>query len=190
MLSGLFLAGFAGLLYTGAMAKVILIAALTWPGRVIGRDGGLVWKLSEDLKRFKALTLGHPVVMGRKTWDSLPFKLPGRSNLVVSHQAAVKSLGKDALQPDGLYGSLDSALAAAALMPGGDAIYVMGGAQLYEQALPKATGLALTFIHHPFEGDAYFPAFDLEAWKPESVQCLRQTEAPAYDYEFLDLKQR
>jgi dihydrofolate reductase len=163
-----------------------LIAALTWPGRVIGKDNTIPWKLSEDLKRFKALTLGHPVIMGRKTWDSLPFKLPGRSNLVLSRSIG-DIAGPKAVAPDLVCTSLDAALTLAAQEPGGEAVFVIGGASVYAEALPRADRLALTLVHHPFEGSVLFPAFDPKEWT--EVFRLRQVErgSPSFAYEFVDL---
>ena len=131
--------------------KLTLIAALTWPGRVVGKDNAIPWKLSEDLKRFKALTLGHPVIMGRKTWDSLPFKLPGRTNIVLSHGLSGKPGAKSDV-PHHICASLDAALDYAAQAPGGEAVFVIGGASVYAEALPRANRLALTLIHQGLAG--------------------------------------
>ena len=167
--------------------SLVLIAALTWPERVIGKDNAIPWKLSQDLRRFKELTLGHPVLMGRKTWESLPFKLPGRTNIVLTHTVAKPSTRADAA-PDQICGSLDQALALAAQAPGGETVFVIGGATLYEQALPKADRLALTLIHHRFEGDVWFPAFDMRDWTEVSRQPQRSEGSPSFAYEFLDLE--
>ncbi len=175
--------------------KLTLIAALTWPGRVIGRDGGLPWRLPEDLKRFKQLTSGHAVLMGRKTWDSLPEKfrpLPDRYNLVLSRQTPLNPKGATKVR------SVEEAVEKARNwfdrredqgepVPADPQLFVIGGAQVYEQALPKAKRLALTLIHHPFEGDARFPELDLAAWKAERIAFLRSGGDPAFDFEFVDL---
>lgn len=175
--------------------KLTLIAALTWPGRVVGRDGGLPWRLPEDLKRFKALTTGHAVLMGRRTWDSLPEKyrpLPGRYNLVLSRQTPLEPRGADKVR------SLEEAVEKARnwfdrredqgeAVPAEPQLFVMGGAQVYGLAYPKAQRLCLTLIHHPFEGDARFPEFDPSAWKAERVGFRREAGPPAFDYEFVDL---
>jgi dihydrofolate reductase len=175
--------------------KLTLIAALTWPARVIGRDGGLPWRLPGDLKRFKALTTGHAVLMGRKTWDSLPEKfkpLPDRYNLVLSRQTPLNPRGADKVR------RVEEAIEKARrwfdmredqgeAVPADPQLFVIGGAQVYELALPLAKRLSLTLIHHPFEGDALFPAFDLKAWQAERIGFLREPGPPAFDYEFLDL---
>jgi dihydrofolate reductase len=121
---------------------------------VIGRDNTLPWHLPEDLAHFKRLTLGCPVIMGRKTWDSLPPKfrpLPGRNNIVITRQADWASPG--AIAALGLE-------AAVALCAQADNVWVIGGAQIYAQALPLATTVEVTEIDADFEGDAYAPALD------------------------------
>jgi dihydrofolate reductase len=121
---------------------VSLIAALA-RNRVIGRENQLPWRLPEDLKRFKALTMGHPVLMGRKTSESIGKPLPGRLNLVVSRAGL----------------SFDDALSKAR-DSGTDELFVIGGAQIYEKALPLADRMYLTLIDSDVEGDAYFPQWD------------------------------
>jgi len=169
-----------------------LIAALTWPDRVIGKDGGLPWKLPEDLKRFKDVTLGHAVLMGRKTWDSLPEKyrpLPERLNLVLTRRGDWKARGAVAVR------SLDEAKERARLwfdmrdsqeeaMPADPTLWAIGGAAVFEMTLPKADKLALTLVNHPFEGDTLFPELDLAAWTRVKSEALKEA---AFEYEFLDL---
>ena len=131
---------------------VALIAAVA-RGGVIGRDGGLPWHLVEDLTRFKSLTTGHAVVMGRKTWDSLPERfrpLPGRRNIVVTRDPDWQADGAERA------GSLDDALARGAEET---RVFVIGGAQIYRQALALADELLLTEIDRTVEGDAFFPEF-------------------------------
>jgi dihydrofolate reductase len=153
-----------------------VIAAMTDAG-VIGKDGSLPWRLSEDLRRFKALTMGHPVVMGRKTWDSLPRRpLPGRRNLVLSRQSDL------ALEGAERFGDLEAALAA---LPGEES-FVIGGRGLFEAALPKAARLYLTLIHYPFEGDVHFPPFKASDYATRRKEVFRAAEG--WDYEFLDLE--
>ncbi len=130
-----------------------IIVAMT-DDRVIGRDNTLPWHISEDLKRFKAITMGHPIIMGRKTYESIGKPLPGRHNIVISRDDArhytgatvVKSL-EDALDE---FSATDTEL------------FVIGGAQIFELALPLADQLYLTLIHAKIDGDTYFPEFDLE----------------------------
>ena len=138
-----------------------LIAALA-QNRVIGRDNQLPWHLPADLKHFKAKTLGKPIIMGRKTWDSLGRPLPGRLNLVVSRQAGLQLEGAE------VFPSLEAAIVRAdawAREQGVDELMLIGGAQLYEQGLSLAERLYLTRVALQPEGDAWFPAFAEEAWR-------------------------
>lgn len=124
---------------------------------VIGRDNSMPWHLPEDLAHFKQLTNGHPVVMGRKTWDSLPPRfrpLPGRTNIVVTRNADWSADG--VLRAD----SLEAAIATA--RQHGEQVWVMGGAQIYAQALPLADSVEVTIIDQHFDGDAYAPTLGAE----------------------------
>jgi dihydrofolate reductase len=175
--------------------KVTLIAALTWPGRVIGKEGLIPWKLSADMKRFKDLTTGHAVLMGRKTWDSLPEKfrpLPERYNLVLSRQTPLNPKGADKIRSveEGIEKArnwFDRREDQGEPIPPDPQCFIIGGAEVYALALPLAKRLQLTFIHHPFEGDAHFPHFDLNAWKMDRLDFLREPGPPAFDYEFIQL---
>lgn len=141
--------------------KLCLIAARGRNG-VIGAEGDLPWRLSSDLKHFKATTKGKPVIMGRKTWESLPFKpLPGRTNIVVTRQTGYAAQGAQ------VFTALDAALDAAvqaALLDGADEIFVIGGAQIYAETLHRADRLYLTDVEAEPEGEALFPVFEEEAW--------------------------
>ncbi|MFR2525777.1 MAG: dihydrofolate reductase [Alistipes sp.] len=133
---------------------ITLVAAVAENG-VIGAGNRVPWYLKEDLQRFRALTLGHGVVMGRKTWESLGGPLPGRRNVVVSRQE---------LRPEGAE-AVRSLEAAVALFPPDEELFVIGGAQLFRQALPLADRMLLTRIRRPYPGDAYFPEWDEAAWR-------------------------
>ena len=137
--------------------RITLIAAVA-KNRVIGAGNALPWRLPGDLKRFKALTLGHPVIMGRKTWESLGRPLPGRTNIVVSRSSELAVPGAR------LVGSLAEALAEAAAMPG-DEVFIIGGAEIYRLALPLAQRLQLTEIDQDFAGDVHFPTVDKAVWR-------------------------
>ena len=143
---------------------------------VIGKDNALPWHLPEDLAHFKRLTMGCPVVMGRRTWDSLPPRfrpLPGRLNLVVTRQADWQQVG--ALRA----ASLQQALA---LCPGNGEVWVIGGAQLYAQALPLASTAEVTEIDAEFEGDAFAPQFGPE-WKESARE--RHVAASGLPFSFV-----
>src|ERR1035437_5709867 len=139
------------------MSGSLSIIAALGKNRELGLAGNLLWHLPDDMKRFKALTAGHPVIMGRKTWESLPERfrpLPGRTNVVVTRQAGYEALG--AIVTD----SLEAALAAATSAAGSDEIFVIGGGELYATALPHATHLYLTLVDDSAEADAFFPAYE------------------------------
>ncbi|HEY9065050.1 MAG TPA: dihydrofolate reductase [Burkholderiaceae bacterium] len=153
-----------------------LIAAVPRNG-AIGKNNALVWRESEDLRHFRRVTMGCPVIMGRKTWDSLPpnFRpLPGRRNLVLSRDAAWRADGADTAT------SLAAALAAA-----GDAakVFVIGGAQLYALALPQADELVLTEIDAELDGDVFFPAWDRSRFV--ETERERHTSAHGVPYSFV-----
>lgn len=139
--------------------ELVLIAAVARNG-VIGIENRLPWRLPEDLRHFKATTLGHPVLMGRKTWESLGRPLPGRLNIVITRNPGYAAAGALVVN------SLEAALAAAsAAAPGEREVYLIGGAELYGQALAQADRLVLTEIDADFAGDAYFPVFDRGLWR-------------------------
>ena len=135
--------------------RIYLVAAIAANG-VIGARGKLPWHLSEDLRRFKQITLGHPVVMGRKTWESIGKPLPGRDNVVITRQRGYQAPGAI------LAASLDEALAHCR---GKDPVYVIGGWEVFRAALPIATGLILTEIHRDYPGDVYWPGTDRSTWR-------------------------
>ena len=146
--------------------QIVLIAAVADNG-VIGQGGTMPWRLKSDMRRFVALTAGKPVVMGRKTWLSLPLRpLPRRTNIVVTRDRAFTAPGVLVVP------GLDSALKAArgdALRRGADAIMVLGGGDIYAQAMPFADRLEITQIHASPQGDARFPAIEPGIWR-ESVR--------------------
>jgi dihydrofolate reductase len=135
--------------------QLVLIAAVADNG-VIGVDNALPWRIAEDLRRFKALTLGHPIIMGRKTWESLGRPLPGRHNIVITRQPAYAAPGATVV------GSLAEALAACAESP---LAFVIGGGEIYAQALPLAQRLELTEVHLTVAGDTRFPPFERADWR-------------------------
>lgn len=140
---------------------IVLVAAIADNG-VIGRDNQLIWRLRTDMRRFRELTMGCPIIMGRKTFQSIGKPLPGRQSVVLSRDAS--------FQPDGAYvvPTLDQALATAQQLGaamGARAVIVAGGGEVYAQALPAADRLELTFVHARPEGDAVFPVFDRASFR-------------------------
>ncbi len=137
---------------------VSIIAAIA-ENNVIGNNNKLIWHISEDLKRFKKLTTGHPVVMGRKTYESLPFKpLPKRKNIVISSQKNVKFDGAV------IVNSVNAALEEC---KNEKEIFICGGAEIYKLFLPLADKLYLTRVHKSFEGDTFFPKIDFSEWEED-----------------------
>ncbi len=138
-------------------SKISLIAAIGAGNRALGKDGQLLWQIPDDLRRFKMLTSGHPVIMGRKTWESLPEKfrpLPGRMNVVITRQKEYAAAGAHVLS------SLEEALATARTAEGAEEIFIIGGGQLYTEALSQADILYLTLIGEEKEGDVFFPPYE------------------------------
>ena len=156
--------------------SIAIIAALDRNG-AIGRGGQLLWHEREDQKHFRAVTVGCPVIMGRKTWDSLPAKfkpLPGRRNIVVTRNSAWRAEGAEAA------GSLAAAIALAA---GADKVFVIGGGALYAAALPLADELVLTEIDAVFDGaDTFFPQFDRAMFVDDSREAHTSASGLAYSF--------
>lgn len=163
-----------------ASPRVTLIVAMTDDG-VIGVDGQLPWRLPEDLRRFKAATLGKPVVMGRKTFESIGRPLPQRHNIVLTRQIGL-SLADAAVT---VVPTLDAALQAA-----GDAseVMIIGGAEIYRLALPLAQRILLTRVHAEVRGDTHFPRLDPEAWRVVSSETYAADDKHAYPMSFEDLE--
>lgn len=144
---------------------VSIIVAVAENG-VIGDKNALLWHISEDLKHFKTITSGHPIVMGRKTFESLGRPLPNRQNVVISRQEGLEIAGCTVVH------SLEEAYA---LFPAEEEIFVIGGAQIYAQALDSARPgerLYLTRVHHAYEGDTRFPEWEPSAWRLVSSESL------------------
>lgn len=152
------------------MPALSLIVAMT-RDRVIGRDNDLPWKLSEDLKRFKRLTTGKPVVMGRKTYASIGRPLPNRLNIVVTRQMDFEAPGCTVAH------SVGEALDAAGDVP---EVMIIGGAELYQRALPHADRLFVTWVEGEVEGDTWFPAFDLDAWEVQEEAAVPADDKNTY----------
>ena len=158
------------------MPRVSIIAAMA-RDRVIGLDNKLPWHLPSDLQHFKKTTMGKPMIMGRKTWESLPGILPGRPHIVVTRNPGYVARGAT------IANSLETAIEAA-----GDAeeAMIVGGANLYAQALPIADRLYLTFIDADIEGDARFPDYDESEWELVEEERFSADEKNRWDYRFTE----
>ncbi len=152
--------------------RIYLVAAVAANG-VIGRQGRLPWHLPEDLKHFKRLTLGHPIIMGRRTWESLGGLLPGREHIVVTRTPGYEAQGA------AVASSLDAALA---LCAGEPVVFVIGGRELFAEALPLAAGLVMTEIHRDYEGDTRFPAYDRSRWREAQRERHAAADGTKFDF--------
>ena len=152
--------------------RLTLIAAVARNG-VIGKDNALPWRLPEDLKRFKALTIGHPIVMGRKTWESLGRPLPGRSNIVITRDKNYLVEGATVVH------SVEAALETA---QDATEVFVIGGAEIFTITLPHANCLQLTELDADFEGDVRFPAFDRSQWRTTFRETHTGADGLAYAF--------
>ena len=159
---------------------ISLIVAVS-TNNVIGSGGELPWRLSDDLRRFKAVTMGKPIVMGRKTYESIGRPLPGRQNIVITRQAHFAAEGCDVV------GSKDAALAAAGEA---DEVMVIGGSEVYALFLPDAGRLYLTRVHTEVDGDAWFPELAHEEWKLVAEDAHEADERNEHDYSFLTYERR
>lgn len=143
--------------------KIVIHVAIAENG-VIGRDNGLPWRLSSDMKRFKEMTMGKPVVMGRKTWESFPRRpLPGRLNIVLTRSDGFEAGGAEVVA--GLEDAIDLARERGREMPGADEVCILGGGEVYRQALPLADRLYVTHVLASVDGDTRFPGIDPVKWE-------------------------
>jgi dihydrofolate reductase len=158
--------------------RVSLIAAMA-AGGVIGKDNRLPWHLPEDLRRFKKLTLGHPMVMGRLTFESIGCRpMPGRPTVVVTRRLDYAPAKVQVAH------SADEALELAAGLPGADEVFIAGGAELYRETLPRADRLYLTRLEAEFPGDVRFPDFDESQWRLVAAERREPTQEVPYAYVF------
>ena len=159
---------------------VSMIVAAT-RNQVIGRDNQMPWHLPDDLRYFKQRTLGKPIIMGRKTWESLGRPLPGRLNIVITRQADLKLEGAE------VFAEIEAALQRGqdwAVQQGVDEVMVIGGGQLYQHALPLAQRVYLTRIDLELEGDTFFPVLDAQQWLQTDAQAHpAQNKQPGYTFE-------
>jgi dihydrofolate reductase len=155
-----------------------LIVAMS-ENRVIGRDGDLPWRLSADLKRFKKITMGHHLIMGRKTWDSIGRPLPGRTSVVISRTATIDH------EMVRMARSLEEAIEISRDDP---EPFVTGGGDVFRMALPFVDRLYLTLVHTEIEGDVYFPEMQLSKWKNVDETSHPADEKNEFDYTFRTLE--
>lgn len=155
---------------------MISIIAAVAENNALGKDNQLIWHLPADLKRFKKVTLNHHIIMGRKTFESLGKPLPNRTSIIITRNKNYQVEGCIVVN------SLEQALEAA---KADENPYILGGAEIYKQAINIADELDLTFVHHPFEADAFFPEIDTSIWKETSREDFKADDKNKYDYSFV-----
>ena len=159
------------------MEKIIMVAKAR--NNVIGRDNKLIWHLPADLKYFKQTTLGHTLIMGRKTFESLSNPLPHRDSWVVTRNKDYKAEGVR------IFHSLESAIDAAE-QAGLDTVFILGGGEIYRQAMDFADKLLVTEVHAAFDGDTWFPEIDRETWQEVKREEHKADERNKYDFAFVE----
>lgn len=158
---------------------ISIIVAVAANG-VIGDNNSLLWHISEDLRNFKRITSGHPVVMGRKTFESLGRPLPNRTNVVVSRTVTE-------IEGCRVAASLDEAIA---MFPEDEEVFIIGGAQIYAQALDAADKIYLTRVEHDYEGDTSFPEWDATRWRLTSREAFPRGEKYPYPFAFEEYERK
>ena len=150
--------------------------------QVIGKDNDLVWDLRIDMKRFKALTSGHHIIMGRKTFESFPKPLPNRTHVVITRQDNY-DVPNGVIVVNSLEKAIDMAI-------DDDQPFIIGGGEIYKQALPYANRLELTRVHGIFEGDTFFPEINLNEWQEVQREFISKDDIHAYDFSFITYKKQ
>jgi len=158
--------------------KISIIVAMA-SNRAIGQDNKMPWHLSADLKKFKQTTMGAPILMGRRTFESIGQPLPGRKNIIISKNKNYHQNGCF------VFNSIDKAIKSCEKK---DEIFIIGGASIYESTLPKAHSLYLTQIHKEFEGDTFFPFIDNQIWKEIEREDINDDPSVDFKYSFLKLE--
>ena len=161
------------------MIAIVVAAA---KNNVIGKDNGLIWHLPADLRHFKQMTLGHPMLMGRKTFESIGKPLPGRTSIIITTQKDYAAEGCIVTH------SLQAAIEQATQLD--EEICIIGGAEIYRQALPLTDKIYLTRIHHSFEGDVFFPELKQEEWETVEQEHHEPDEKNKYSYSFFKLRRK
>lgn len=160
---------------------VISIIAAMDRNRLIGNNNQLPWHLPADFAHFKSVTMGKPIIMGRKTFDSIGKPLPGRTNIVLSRNPGFHIDGVSCVN------TFEEALT---VVPNEDEVMVIGGSSIYEKLLPKTDRMYLTYVEHDFEGDAWFPYFDVEQWTEKESVIRLADEKNKYNCRFVTLEKK
>ena len=159
-------------------ASKLTVIVAAGEGNAIGKDNALIWHLSDDLKRFKSLTSGHTLIMGRKTFESFPQPLPNRKHIVITHQDDYNA-PSDVTVVNSITDAFDAARNA-------EHVFVIGGGEIYEQVLPFVDTIELTRVHHTFDGaDTFFPELDLSIWEQQDYKLHKKDNEHKYDFSFV-----
>ncbi|GAB3204444.1 dihydrofolate reductase [Pontibacter aydingkolensis] len=161
---------------------MVNIIVATAENNVIGKDNQLIWHLPADLKHFKQLTMGHPILMGRKTYESIGKPLPGRTSIIITRQKDFEAEGCIVAH------SVQEAIEKAKELD--EQVCIIGGAEIYKQALPLTDCIELTKIHHSFDGDTFFPEINEKDWEVVAEEKHEPDEKNKYSYTFLTLKRK
>lgn len=161
------------------MQEIFIIAAVANNG-IIGSNNQLIWRLPADLKHFKELTLGHTIIMGRKTFESIGKPLPGRKSIIITRDTNYQHENCIVVH------SIEEALKCAESKQ----VFIIGGAEIYKQCIGIATKLFLTHVHSSFEGDAYFPSISAENWQIEDTKAFEADEKNPYPYSFVSYSRK
>ena len=164
-----------------ATTPLLTMIAAAAENNALGKNNDLIWHISEDLKRFKRLTSGHAIIMGRKTFESMPKALPNRTNIVLTNK-------KD-YQPEGatIVRKLEDALA---LVKDDSQPFIIGGGEIYRLFMPYCDRIELTRVHHNFEADVFFPEIDLDQWKEIARENINATEKQPYHYSYITFEKK
>lgn len=161
------------------MGTITLIAAAA-ENNVLGKDNALLWHLPDDFKRFKKMTTGHPIIMGRKTFESFPKPLPNRVHIIVTRDTGFTTQFPDCI----LVHSMEEAIQS---VKGEKTAFIIGGGEIYALGIPFADTIELTRVHHSFEGDTFFPELDMLLWKVMAEEYHPKDERHRYDFTYLTL---
>ncbi|WP_299707192.1 dihydrofolate reductase [uncultured Pontibacter sp.] len=162
---------------------MIAIVVAIAENNVIGKDNQLIWHLPADLRHFKQKTMGHPMIMGRKTFESIGKPLPGRTTIIVTRQENYQAEGCIVVN------SVEEAIAKGKELDS-EQVSIVGGAEIYKQALPFVDTLYLTKVHHSFDGDTFFPELQEEEWQEVSAEGHEPDEKNKYRYTFKELRRK
>lgn len=164
------------------MSKNITLIAAAGQNNELGKDNDLLWHLPDDFKRFKALTTGHHIVMGRKTFESFPKPLPNRTHVIITRS-------KNYQVPEGciVVNSLENAIE---VCPTNETIYIIGGGEIYKQSIAIANCIELTRVHHSFDADTFFPEIDVNEWEMEQSEFHDKDEKHLFAFTFETYKKK